>query len=195
MTRTFRLTYDYLCPFARIANEEVVAALRDGADWDVRFVPFALSETKVAEGERSVWDRAPGSPGTRGVLAHQWALAVREVEPDRFTDFHLALFAARHDDALDIDDESVLSKLGADVGVDIAAVADQVATGKAATILFEEHSEVVKRWSVFGVPTFIVGNEAVFVRFMKRSRSDVERVLDMLEWSNLNEFKRTTIPR
>ena len=49
---------------------------------------------------------------------------------------------------------------------------------------------------VFGVPTFISGGDAVFVRFMERhNRTDLYRVLDMLSWTNLNEFKRTTIDR
>ena len=49
---------------------------------------------------------------------------------------------------------------------------------------------------VFGVPTFISGSDAVFVRFMERhNRTDLYRVLDMLSWTNLNEFKRTTIDR
>lgn len=59
-----------------------------------------------------------------------------------------------------------------------------------------EHQEVVDRWAVFGVPTFIDGDEAVFVRLMQRHHvADVDAVLDMLAWTRLNEFKRTTIPR
>jgi hypothetical protein len=46
------------------------------------------------------------------------------------------------------------------------------------------------------VPTFIDGDEAVFIRFMERGRvDDLERALDLLGWNRLNEFKRTTIPR
>ena len=59
-----------------------------------------------------------------------------------------------------------------------------------------EHTRLVEDHAVFGVPTFIAGGEAVFVRFMERHRpDDVARVIDMIGWSNLNEFKRTTIPR
>ena len=42
MGRQFAITFDYLCPFARIANEVVVDALSDGLDWDVEFLPFSL---------------------------------------------------------------------------------------------------------------------------------------------------------
>ena len=52
------------------------------------------------------------------------------------------------------------------------------------------------RWAMFGVPTFVFGEEAAFVRFMQRGRvDDLERMLDLLEWDRLNEFKRTRIPR
>ena len=44
---------------------------------------------------------------------------------------------------------------------------------------------------MFGVPTFIEGEEAVFIRFMERGRvDDLERALELLQWSRLNEFKR-----
>ena len=57
MTRRFGLTYDYRCPYARIAHDHVVEGLRAGADWDVTFLPFSLGQAHVAEGEPSVWER------------------------------------------------------------------------------------------------------------------------------------------
>jgi hypothetical protein len=195
MSRTFTITYDYLCPFARIANETVVDALRDGADWDVRFLPFSLAEAHVEDGEPSVWDRPLGSEGTRGVRAHAWALAVRSLAPERFLEFHTELFAARHADSKDIEDEAVLRGAAAGIGLDPDDIATVIAGGEAMAMLREDHTEAVKRWSVWGVPTFIAGDDAVFVRFMEHSRPDLERVLDLLDWTNVNEFKRTTIPR
>ena len=55
---------------------------------------------------------------------------------------------------------------------------------------------------MWGVPTFIVDDQAAFVRFMNRpdgdgevARRTVERVVDLLGWPELNEFKHTSIPR
>jgi hypothetical protein len=55
---------------------------------------------------------------------------------------------------------------------------------------------------VWGVPTFIVGEQAAFVRLMDRPKDDgayarrtIDRVVDLLDWPNLNEFKHTSIPR
>ena len=61
--------------------------------------------------------------------------------------------------------------------------------------LAAEHTEMVRDHSVFGVPTFVAHGQATFVRFMERGNvDDLERMLDLLAWSNLNEFKRTTLP-
>ncbi|HET9729274.1 MAG TPA: protein-disulfide isomerase, partial [Acidimicrobiia bacterium] len=80
--------------------------------------------------------------------------------------------------------------------LDPDAVAAEVASGRPLHTLAQEHLEAVKRHSMFGVPTFVVGDRAVFVRVMERNHpDDVDRALDMLEWTNLNEFKHTSIPR
>ena len=196
MTRSFAITFDYLCPFARIGNEAVVEGLDGGAEWDVRFVPFSLAQAHVEEAEPDVWDREPGTGGTRGVVALQWGIAVRDAFPEKFPVFHVELFDRRHSGAADVDDVAVLRGVAEAAGVDANAVAAFVASGAPMKTLAVEHQEVVDRWAVFGVPTFIDGDEAVFVRLMQRHHvADVDAVLDMLAWTRLNEFKRTTIPR
>jgi len=189
----FAITFDYLCPFARNANEAVLTGLAQGRDWQVTFRPFSLAQAHVADGEPPMWDRPePGS----GVLALQWGLAVRDAMPELFPAVHRALFAARHDRGLDIKDEAVLAEAVAAAGADPDAVAEIVAGGGPRKVLAVEHDEAVERWEVFGVPTFIVGDEAVFVRFMERDRpDDVARALDLIPWTDLNEFKRTRVPR
>lgn len=196
MSRSFAVTYDYLCPFARIANETIVDALRAGADWDVSFRPFSLAQSHVEDGDVDVWERPQGAEGTRGVVALQWSLAVKELSPDRFHEFHVRLFDARHSGGADVDDPGVLRLVAETSGVDADVIAERVADGGPMKQLAEEHSDLVEGWAVFGVPTFIEGEEAVFIRLMERKvRDDVDKVLDLLAWSCLNEFKRTRIPR
>jgi protein-disulfide isomerase-like protein with CxxC motif len=193
--RQFSISFDYRCPFARNAHESVVSGLRAGRDWDVRFVPFSLDQAHVAEGDPAVWDRPPGERGT-GVLALEWGLAVRDEHADAFFDFHVALFAARHDHGGRLADESVLRGAAGAVGLDADAVAAVVATGRPLATLAAEHTDAVRRFSMFGVPTFVVGERALFVRLMDRDRpDDVERVLDLAAFDGLNELKHTTIPR
>lgn len=195
MNRGFAVTWDYRCPFARNAQEAVVAGLRSGRPWDVRFLPFSLDQSHVPQDEPPVWDRPENERGS-GVLALTWGIAVRDRFPDQFWDFHVKTFGARFDEGRKIDDETVLRDVATNAGLDPDAVATIVATGGPLDQLRAEHTEAVQRWDVFGVPTFIEGDEAVFVRLMERSHlPDLDRVLDMLAWGRLNEFKRTRIPR
>lgn len=191
----FEITYDYLCPFARIANEAVIEAIDAGADYDVTFAPFSLTQNHLGETDIPVWDRNPGDGG-RGVLAHLWALAVRDAFADRFNDFHVALFNAKHDDLADIDDPSVLARVAESVSLDPSEITAVVDSGVCAKTLASEHTRLVADHSVFGVPTFISNDEAVFVRFMERHKlDDLDKVVGMVGWTNVNEFKRTTVPR
>jgi hypothetical protein len=119
VTRHISVTFDYRCPFARNANEAVVAALRSDALADVewRFVPFSLDQSHLEEGEVPVWEQEPAAWGT-GVLALLYGIAVRDAFPDRFLDAHVALFAARYDQGRKLDDEAVLRDVVASVGLD-----------------------------------------------------------------------------
>lgn len=195
MARTFAVSFDYRCPFARNAHESVAAGLRAGRDWDVTFVPFSLDQVHAEEGEPPVWEREPAVWGT-GVNALLWGIAVRDAFPDKFLDWHVAAFAARHDEGRKIAKPEVLREVGESVGLDTDAVTAEIASGRPLDVLARAHTEAVKRHSMFGVPTFVVGDQAVFVRLMTRGvPEDVDRVLDLLEWPDLNEFKHTSVPR
>jgi protein-disulfide isomerase-like protein with CxxC motif len=195
VTRQFAVSFDYRCPFARNGHESVVAGLRAGRDWDVTFLPFSLDQVHVEEGEPAVWDRDPAERGT-GVRALEWGIAVRDEFPDTFLDWHLATFSARHEHGAQIAKAEVLAEIATSVGLDPAAIAAEVATGRPLKTLAQSHTEAVKNHAIFGVPTFVVGDKAAFVRLMDRGNpEDVDRVLDLLEWSDLNEFKHTSVPR
>jgi hypothetical protein len=198
--RRFDVTHDYLCPFARNAAEVVVRALETDSSLEVGFRAFSLSQVHLEEDAPPVW--TPGAEPASGVLALQWGLAVRDELPERFPAVHLALFAARHDQGLDINDPEVLATAVASAGVDPDEVAKLVAAGGPAAALAADHTWAADTSRVFGVPTFVTGNRAVFVRLMSRpgspeaARATLDRVLAMVEdWPDLNEFKATVIPR
>ena len=121
----------------------------------------------------------------------------------QFPAVHNALFAARHDQGLDLREPSVVATTLDSVGLDGAGILAEVKEGWPVDVLKREHSDVVERLSVFGVPTFISGDDAVFVRLMNRPAGDaalavstIERVLDLFEgWPELNEFKHTKVLR
>jgi hypothetical protein len=197
--RSFAVTWDYRCPFARNAHEHVVAGLRAGATWEVHFQAFSLGQVHVAEGEPDIWDH-PGDD--TGLLALQAGVIVRDHQPDRFLDAHEALFALRHDHGGQLRDEAEVRATLDSVGVDVDGVFEAIASGEALEVVRKEHESGVASHQVWGVPTFIVGDQASFVRLMDRpngdgayARSTIDRVVDLLEWPNLNEFKHTSIPR
>ena len=173
----------------------MIAAVRGGADLDIRYLAFSLDQVHVEEGETPVWERAPDAWGT-GVLALLYGIACRDRFPEQFLDVHLALFRARHEQGQKLEQEDVLRAAVASAGLDPDAVAAEVWSGDPLKTLAAEHTEAVDGWGVFGVPTYIEGDQAAFVRCMERGLvEDVERVLDLLSWASLNEFKRPTIPR
>jgi predicted DsbA family dithiol-disulfide isomerase len=195
----FAVTYDYLCPFARNAHEHLVTALGDGAPWDVDFLPFSLRQVHLEEGARPVWEDPDRSPDLKAMEA---GLVVKEREPERFPDFHLALFAARHDEGLDLREEAVIRDVIRKNRLDPEEIFSSIAEGWPRETFRRAHEMAVSEHRVFGVPTFVAGGEAVFVRIMTRpagepgaSRETIERVLDLLlDHPELNEFKRTVIP-
>ena len=199
MTRSFGLTYDYRCPFARIVHDHVITGLRAGADWDVTWLPFSLGQAHVAEGEPSVWERPESDTG---LLALQVSIAVRDTQPDRFLDAHHALFEHRHAAAGAIAGRDDLTPVLEAAGVDVDAVWAEVDSGRPLATVEKEHTAFVDSHKVWGVPTFIVDDAAVFVRLLDLPQGDaavatesIERILDQIGWSSLNEFKHTSIPR
>jgi DSBA-like thioredoxin domain len=200
VTLSFAVTWDYRCPFARNAHEHVVAGLQDGADWAVEFVPFSLNQVHVAEGDVDAWDD-PAQASS--LLAMQAGIVVLERMPDLFLAAHLALFSARHDEGGDLRQPEVVAQALHRVGVDGSAVLAEVENGWPLSTFRKAHTHAVDSHQVWGVPTFIVGDQAAFIRFMHRPRGDagvarrtVERAVDLLAgWPDLNEFKHTSVSR
>ena len=203
MTRSFAVNWDYRCPFARNAHEHVVNGLRGGADWEVEFVPFSLSQVHVPEGGTPVWEDPAKA---EDLLALEAGIVVRDRHPDRFLDAHLALFQARHDQSRDLRRPEVLAEVLEEAGVDPAAVLADVADGWPLKELRLAHESAATELDVWGVPTFVAGGRAAFVRLMTRpdldsagqaaSRDLIERVVDAVGgWTEVNELKHTSLDR
>lgn len=199
-TPSFSVTYDYRCPFARNVHEHIVEAVRGGADWEVEFVPFSLTQSHIEEGEAPVWD-APDKASD--LIAIEAGLVVRDRFPERFPDVHIALFTARHDEGRDLRDESVVRDVLKANDVDADAVFEAVAEGWPRQVFRRAHEASVTDHQVFGVPTFISGDASAFVRIMTRpggdtelARTTIEKVLELLTGHpEINEFKHTSISR
>jgi len=196
---SFSVNFDYRCPFARNANEHVVAALRGGAPYEVAFKAFSLTQVYVEPDQIPAWE----DPSKRDeMIAVAAGVVVRDKFPDKFLDAHLSLFALRHDDAEDLRDHDQVRRALQRVGVDDDAVFAEIDSGWPLATIGKEHEEAVAVHQAFGVPTFIAGGDAVFVRLMSRpegdsdlARSTIDRVLDLLTGHpEINEYKHTSVP-
>lgn len=196
--RSFGLTFDYRCPFARLVHDHVVEGVRAGADWNVTYLPFCLGQAHVEEGMPDVWDR----PDTdSGLLALQAAISVRDRQPGSFIDLHQSLFNHRHIRGGSLRDRAALTSVLESAGADAGDVFDDIATGRTLDVVREEHSRFVTSHEVWGTPTFVVGSKAVFVRLLDHAHGDgdlarrtIDRILDDIDWPILNELKHTSIP-
>jgi hypothetical protein len=200
MSINFGLTWDYRCPFARIIHEHVVAGLRAGADWEVDFLPFSLTQTHVEDGEPDVWEDPSKAAD---LIAMEAALVVRDRLPERFLDVHSAFFNARHEQGRDLRDDATVREVLSAAGVDADEVMAEVADGWPRETFRKAHEAAAREHDVWGVPTFVVGEHAAFVRLMNRPDDDpsrsiatVERIVDAVGgWPELNELKHTSLDR
>lgn len=196
---SFELTWDYRCPFARNVTDHLLTAIDAGAELDVTFRAFSLDQPHVAEGEPPVFDRIEDFPGMLPNLA---GIVVRDRQPERFLAVHRAIFEGRHARSLDTRRREVVADLLTGAGVDAGAVLAEVDDGWPVEVARKEHMSAVEDLEVFGVPTFIHGDRAVYVRLLDRADGDgakarrtVDRILDLLVgWPELNEFKATRVP-
>lgn len=198
MTTSFALTWDYRCPFARIANDHVLTALAAGADFDVTFLPFSLGQLHREEGQADVWDDPESDSG---LFALQVGVALRDHFPSDFAVAHRAIFEHRHNDGGQLRTPEQLRPVLERAGVDADKVFAVVETGEPLATIKAEHTGYAASHAVWGVPTWIKDDKAVYVRLMKGPGGDggeatrtVQRLVDLLEWSNLNEFKHTSLP-
>jgi 2-hydroxychromene-2-carboxylate isomerase len=130
-------------------------------------------------------------------------VVVRDQYPEQFGAVHEALFAARHDNGLDIRNNAVVAGILDAAGVPGDKVLAEVEGGEPINEIERAYTLAVDKWSIFGVPTFVVDDRAVFVRLMSRPRGDADlarrtiegivRLMD--EQPDLNEFKYTTLDR
>ena len=116
---------------------------------------------------------------------------------------HEALFALRHDHGGHLRDEAEVRRVLEEQSVDADAVLSEIESGAAIEVVQAEHEAGARDHRVWGVPTFIVGDQAAFVRYMDRPEGDADRAISTVErtlelvagWPELNELKHTSIPR
>lgn len=194
----FQLSYDYRCPFAKNLHLHVLAALRTGAGFDVTFVPWTMSQGFKADGAPDVWDDPDRD---EDLLALAVSTSVRDLQPQYFLHVHEALFRARHERAIRLVTMDEIDEVLGPIGVDLEHVHADVASRRPHKVIGESFREF-ERYEAFGVPTFVVGNDATFVRYMTAPSDEpgesvalIESLINLMtNQSALNEFKHTRVP-
>ena len=89
----------------------------------------------------------------------------------------------------------------ADQDIDLATIRDDVASRRPHKVIganFERYEAL----EAFGVPTFVVGSDATFVRYMTGPTDDAQASIKLIDsivtlieaQPELNEFKHTRVP-
>ncbi len=195
---SFGLSYDYRCPFAKNIHLHVLAALAAGADFDVEFIPWTMSQGHRAPGAIDVWDDPEHDSA---LLALAVSVSVRDQQSEHFLSTHEALFRARHERAIRLVNLSEIGEVLLPLGVDMDKVAADVASRRPHQVI-AENFHAMQAYEAFGVPTFVVNSDATFVRFMRPPNGDglasaqiIESLVTLMAHQpDLNEFKHTHVP-
>lgn len=196
--KSFKLSYDYRCPFAKNIHLHAVSALSAGADLDIEFMPWTMSQNHRAEGAPDVWnDESKDSE----LLSLAVSTSIRDQQPEHFLAVHEAFFRARHEQGIRLVSWEEIEPIIAALGVDVEMVKADVASRRPHQVIGETFAEF-NRYEAFGVPTFVVNGDATFVRYMDGPESPeksaellISLVTLMSNQSALNEFKHTRLPR
>jgi hypothetical protein len=195
---SFDLSFDYRCPFAKNIHLHVLAALAAGADFDVTFVPWTMSQGYRAEGAPDVWDDPSYDADHLSMCA---SVSVRDQQPGHFLAAHEALYRARHEKAIRLVSIDEIASVLAPLGVDMELVKADIESRRPHKVIGQSFEEFT-RYEAFGVPTFVVNGDATFVRYMSAPTGDaqvsvgiIERLLNLMAGEpDLNEFKHTRQP-
>jgi len=167
----FDVFFDYQCPFVYRAAGLIDPVRRSGdRNLEVRWRYFSLTQVNSKDDGWTVWG-APASELVRGRLAFQAAEAARR--QGRFDEMHGALLQARHRDRLDLDDEAIVAKVAADVGLDLERFRRDMTDPSVLDALAADHRGGVAEHGVFGTPTFVfAGGAGAYVRLAESAREN-----------------------
>ena len=195
---SFDLSYDYRCPFAKIIHLHVITALKAGADFEVNFMPWTMSQGYKAEGAPDVWDDPEHDSD---LLSLAVSTSIRDQQPEFFLVAHEAMFRARHERAIRMVNWEEIKQVLEPLGADLEKIESDVQSRRPHQVIGETFTKFSK-YEAFGVPTFVVNGDATFVRYMKPPTGDakdsirvIESIVNLIELEpELNEFKHTKLP-
>ena len=196
MTRQFAVSFDYRCPFARNGHESVVAGLRAGRDWDVRSCRSRSTRCTSRRARRRCGSATPtsGAPACSAAVGHRRPRLVPRPVP-RLA--HRRVRGPPRRGRQDRQGRSARARSRRRSGSTPTRSRPRSRGPAARRSLADEHTEAVKRWHDVRRADVHRRRHAPCssASWTASNPDDVDRVLDLLEWTDLNEFKHTSVPR
>ena len=96
---------------------------------------------------------------------------------EAFLRFHLATFSAKHRLGKNIGKLDVLKEIAIESGLDTEAFERDLTTEKTFEAVGKDHTEAIKKYNLFGVPTLIFDNKKpVYIKINAIPDSEEERI-------------------
>jgi predicted DsbA family dithiol-disulfide isomerase len=165
--------FDFLCPYAWRASRwlDMVVEQRPEVVIDWRY--FSLEQVNTpADSAWKVWEqdgdgyaRHDGTTTWGGLHGFWAAEAVRRQSPALFSAFRTAVYDARHQDKIALNERAPLAAIAAQCGVDMAQFAVDTHDKSLLTVLQRDHEYARAQYTCFGVPTLCFDDRnAVYVK-------------------------------
>ena len=139
-----------------------------GKDIDVDWQPFSLIQVNAKDkGEDfKYWEQPEIIDGSdTGLLAHRAGLAAKRQGKEAFESFFMALLKLRHEEKKDLLDPETINEAGANSGIDMARLREDIADPDLLREIGESHTKAVEEHGAFGVPTYVFpGGGTAFVK-------------------------------
>ena len=173
---------DFVCPWCYI-GAQALDRLKHEYPVDISWAPFLLDPTVPEEGRVTEPRTKPGDPLTRveqraaeeglnfargrtfrpnSHLALEAAMYAQEEQFEHSVAFHHAVYRAHFETLENIGDIETLVRIGAECGLDLAALRDALVTRRYRDAV-DQDIRSVQEIGVTAVPTFIFNNEYAIV--------------------------------
>ncbi len=147
---SFQVYFDFTCPYSYDFREWI-----DLADlgYDIEWRCFLNAQSHERRSDFRVFDHVDEHPpGLAALAAFRW---LRTSKDPQCRVFHRRVLEARHEDGVDIDDLTNLSKIAADLGIDAAALEAAAVDPAIIRDVGAEHEDAVLAYGMFGTPTIV----------------------------------------
>jgi len=151
---------------------------------------FSLEQVNNKQGPQwKLWEQPDDYP-SRGLRAFWAAEAARRQGEVAFSQFHMALLKARHEQRRDIADANILTEVAEGVGLEIAQFREDLADRRLLTRLADDHTLAVEDLGIFGTPTLVFPERQAFFLKMASPPSPEECLSVFTELHHLVNRRR-----